>query len=201
MYGNGATLSIAVHQRILCPTPLVRTHAAPSEHLLHAVPQAIRKTRLAWGARHGTASVVYVERAGSSRACRTIASWRRTRRQPGDNTTLSLSLLRRRYLLLPPPPPPPKAMDPPLGLLRTHLPGYDTDHREAQYALSGNATMRSRRNVLPRITLPRANTRDVVACGGKRRVFRKRSRGDRRCRGYARLIRTGSTLETCSDGL
>jgi len=81
MYSNGTALSIAVHQRILCPSPLVRTHAAPSEHLLHAVPQAIRKTRLAWGARRGTARVGYVERAGSCRARRTIASWRRTRRR------------------------------------------------------------------------------------------------------------------------
>lgn len=47
VYGNGAALAIAVHQRVLSPAPLVRTHAAPSEHLLHAVLQAVRKTRLA----------------------------------------------------------------------------------------------------------------------------------------------------------
>lgn len=51
MYGDSTALSIAIHQRILCPTPLVRTHTAPSKHLLHAVLQAIRKRILAWGAR------------------------------------------------------------------------------------------------------------------------------------------------------
>ena len=47
MHGHGTSLSIAVDQRIFGPTPLVRTHAAPSKHLLHAVVQAIRETRLA----------------------------------------------------------------------------------------------------------------------------------------------------------
>lgn len=43
MHSNGATLSITIDERIFGPTPLVRTHAAPSKHLLHAVVQAIRK--------------------------------------------------------------------------------------------------------------------------------------------------------------
>ena len=75
MHSNSAALSIAIYQWILCPTPLVRTHTAPSEHLLHAVPQAIRKTRLAWGARRWIAGIGYVVRRGSCRACRTIAFW------------------------------------------------------------------------------------------------------------------------------
>lgn len=51
MYSNCTTLSITIHQWILGPSPLIRTHAAPSKHLLHAVVQSIRKTRLAIKAR------------------------------------------------------------------------------------------------------------------------------------------------------
>lgn len=93
VHSNSAALSIAIHQWILSPTPLVRTHAAPSEHLLHAVPQAIRKTRLAWGARRRTADFGYVRQIGSHRAHRTPASWRRRRGVCSNNNTRLSSTL------------------------------------------------------------------------------------------------------------
>lgn len=72
MYSNCTTLAITIHQWIFSPTPLVRTHAAPSKHLLHAVFQAIRKTRLAWGARRAVSGDV--TRGNLAFA---IASWQR----------------------------------------------------------------------------------------------------------------------------
>lgn len=50
MHGHVAAVSVAVHQRVFGPAPLVGTHAAPADHLLHVIRRTLavrRQTTLA----------------------------------------------------------------------------------------------------------------------------------------------------------